>query len=342
MKIWFFWTPSLAARVLSDIWAQRDIEVAFVVTNPDKPTGREQILTPTPVKTLALENHITVYTPERIRENHELIENIRSYQCDYFIVVAYGKILPNAVLAWPLKMCINIHGSILPKYRWASPIQSALLHGEAITGVTIMKMSEGMDEGDILKIREIPIDENETSGTLFEKFAKISWPTLIQTLRELEHGGITPLPQDTTQATYCKKIEKEDGLIDWTKSARELYHKWQAYTPWPGIYTMYEGKRLLLEKISLLCHREEWSDPENETGISNTGDWMVDPQGVYWLSQARNDDTIGQVRKLDNGSICVICGEWLLTLEQVKLEWRKSQSIRDFVNGNQRLLTYRL
>lgn len=115
-----------------------------------------------------------------------------------------------------------------------------------------MKMSEGMDEGDILKIRNIRIEAKETSETLFEKFAAISGPTLIQTLLELEHGGITPLPQDHASATYCKKIEKEDGLVDWSKSVKEIFHMWQAYTPWPGIYTMYEGKRLLLELVSVI------------------------------------------------------------------------------------------
>lgn len=146
-------------------------------------------------------------------------------------------------------MCINVHGSILPGYRGASPIQSALLSGDEKTGVTIMQMSLGMDEGDILKIREISIDATETSATLFEKFAEISGPTLIDTLKELETGGITPLPQDESRATYCQKIEKEDGLVNWSRSAKEIYQTWQAYTPWPGIYTMYEGKRLLLEVI---------------------------------------------------------------------------------------------
>ena len=137
-----------------------------------------------------------------------------------------------------------------------------------------MQMSEGMDEGDILKIRTISIDERETSETLFEKFAFVSGPALIQTLRELEHGGITSLPQKHDEATYCKKIEKEDGLVDYSKSAEEIYHMWQAYTPWPGIYTMYEGKRLLLESISVSRHRDEGSNPEKQKGILNS-DWIA-------------------------------------------------------------------
>ncbi len=324
MKIGFFWTPSLASRVLEDLLRADGIEIAFVVTNPDKPVGREQVLTPSPVKSLALKNNIDTYTPGRIRENIEFLQKIATYQCDYFVVVAYGKILPKALLELPKKMCINIHGSILPKYRGASPIQAALLAWEKWTGVTIMQMSEGMDEGDILKIREIPIDTRETSGTLFDKFSVISGRALIDTLHELEMGGITPLPQNNSEATYCKKIEKEDGLIDWSKSADTIYHMWQGYTPWPGIYTMHEGKRLLLEKVSLLRHREEQSDVAIQDSAVQSMDCFV----------PRNDGIVGQVIQCDDGSIGIICGEWILTLDQVKLEWKKSQSIRDFVNGN--------
>jgi methionyl-tRNA formyltransferase len=200
-----------------------------------------------PVKELAIAKSIPVLQPVKVRGNSEFLDEIRSYGCDYFIVVAYGKILPLELLEIPRQMCINVHGSLLPAYRGASPIQAALLHGEKETGVTIMQMSEGMDEGDMLKLRTIAIDPTETSESLFAKFAAISGPALIDTLRELTHGGITPLPQDASEATYCKKIEKEDGLIDWTKSAKEIYQMWQAYTPWPGIFTHYEGKRLLLE-----------------------------------------------------------------------------------------------
>lgn len=302
VRIGFFGTPELAASVLADIIKHPWFEVSFVVSNPDKPFWRDQALKPTPVKILALEAWIPVLTPWKIKSNNEFLDTISGFNCDYFVVVAYGRILPLALLEIPKKMCINIHGSILPKYRWASPIQSALLEGEIETGVTIMQMSEWMDEGDMLKVRNISIDTEETSGTLFEKFSQISGPTLIQTIEELEHGGITPLPQDHKKATYCKKIEKEDGLIDWSKSALEIYHMWQAYTPWPWIYTLYDGKRLLLEQV-------------NHTPWVSWAIWKVFIQA--------------------NGIIWIQCGEWILTLSQVKLEWKKSQSIKDFVNGNQ-------
>ncbi len=308
IRIGFFGTPILARDVLLDLLSASDMEVVCVVTNPDKPWGRDQMMRSTPVHELAKERNIPVLTPTKIRENTDFFDTLRSFECDYFIVVAYGRILPMELLEIPKKKSINIHGSILPKYRWASPIQSALLHGEKQTGVTIMEMSEGMDEGDILKIRIIPIDSQETSETLFEKFSKISGPTLIQTLRELETGGITPLLQNHTEASYCKKITKEEGLIDWSKSAEEIYHMWQAFTPWPGIYTMYEGKRLLLESVaSISRERREW-------------------------------EKYGTVIQLDHGIIGIICSEWILTLDQVKLEWKKSQSIKDFANGHKEFI----
>jgi methionyl-tRNA formyltransferase len=304
MRIGFFGTPSLSASVLQDLIDSSGIDVVFVVTNPDKPIGRSGDLQSTPVKNLAIEHNIPVYTPMSVRNSVEFFEILRSYDCDYFVVVAYGKIVPQEILDIPHRMCINIHGSMLPAYRWASPIQSVLIHGEKETGVTIMQMSIWMDEGDILKIRHIPIDSDETSSTLFEKFAKISGPTLVDTLRELQLWGITPLPQDSTLATYCKKIEKEDGLINWNQSSIEIYHKWQAYTPWPGIYTTYENKRLLLEEV--------------------------------WVSEIKIEEwKPGTVLKLENGMIWVVCSHWVLTLQRVKLEWKKSQSIHDFINGNQ-------
>ena len=326
MRIWFFWTPYLAACVLEDLISHENIEVAFVVSNPDKPFGREQIMRPTPVKELALKEWIPVFTPEKVRNNTEFLDTIRGYDCDYFVVVAYGKILPIELLAIPKKMCINVHGSILPKYRGASPIQSALLHGEKETGVTIMQMSEGMDEWDMIFVEKIPIAEDETSETLFQKFAEISGRTLIEAILNLESWILNLVPQDASFATYCTKIEKEDGLIDWNQSSTEIYHKWQAYTPWPGIYTIYEGKRLLLEKVSLLCH-PEWNE-----GFMNTQEQLDSS------AKPQNDETHGTVIKLETGEIGIVCREWILTLEQVKLEWKKSQNIRDFVNGNQKFI----
>lgn len=300
IKIGFFGTPELSRAVLQEALESDFCDIAFVVTNPDKPVGRKQSLTPSPVKILAEQHHLPIFQPEKIRNNDDFIKKITEFQCDYFVVVAYGKILPKEILDIPKKLCINIHGSILPKYRGASPIQSALLCGEQETGVTIMKMSEKMDEGDILFIEKIPIESNETALTLFEKFGKIAPKTLLKTLQLYENNAIIPEVQDEKSATYCTKIAKEDGKIDWNRTASEIYHQYQAYTPWPWIFAFYKGKRVLFEKISWKKN-DEFSAPK--------------------IVQC--DEKIGvQV----NGGV--------IFPEIVKPEGKKSQNFLDFLNGN--------
>lgn len=185
VRIGFFGTPELSRRVLEDFLRHPGFEVAFVVTGEDKPVGRHQLLTVNPVKELALEKGLPILQPARIRGNTELLETIASYGVDYFVVVAYGKILPKELLAIPKKYPINIHGSILPKYRGASPIQAALITGEKETGVTIMVMSEGMDEGGIIDVQKIGVDVHETTQTLFEKFAEVSGTFAAEALLKL-------------------------------------------------------------------------------------------------------------------------------------------------------------
>lgn len=311
MKIWFFGTPELAQKVLADLINDDRFKVAFVVTNPDKPIGRSSIPCPSPVKKLANMHNITALQPEKITWNEQLLNHICSFHCDYFVVVAYGKILPKSILEAPKNMCLNVHGSLLPKYRWASPIQSALLQGEDETGVTIMRMNERMDEGDIILTQKIPIKKTDTSKTLFEVFEKISGKALISAIEWLENWNLKPIPQNHTDATYCKKITKEDGTIDWKKSATEIYAMWQAYTPWPWIYTYYNQKRLLLEGVDFQYHDTKHT-------------------------------TVWKVIRTKDGKIGIICGQWILTLHQVKLEWKRSQSIQDFINGNQNFISSHL
>jgi methionyl-tRNA formyltransferase len=310
IRIGFFGTPELAANVLQDLLLDVRFDVVFAVTNPDKPIGRSAVLTPTPVKVLARNHGLPVYTPHRIRENYDLFAMLETYSCDYFVVVAYGKILPQAVLDIPKKLCINVHGSILPKYRWASPIQSALLHWETQTGVTIMSMSLGMDEWDTLFVEPIDIDLVDTSLTLFEKFAQISWDTLIRAILWYESWHLSLAPQDHAQATYCKKIEKEDGIISWNQSAQAIYHMWQAYTPWPGIYTTFAGKRLILEWVRA---------------------WVPDGPLPEWSPWS--------VIQMDTWEVGILCREGILLVHQVKLEGKKSQHIRDFLHGNQSFIS---
>ncbi|MDD5197374.1 MAG: methionyl-tRNA formyltransferase [Candidatus Gracilibacteria bacterium] len=301
IRIGFFGTPHLSARVLQDFLNSPQFKVDFVVTGEDKPIGRHQIITPNEVKNLALSQSIPVLQPARIRGNTEFLEEMQSYGVDYFVVVAYGKILPTEALRVPKKYPINIHGSLLPKYRGASPIQAALINGETETGVTIMVMNEKMDEGDIIDVKKIGIATSETAETLFEKFEEVSGNFAIKTIQKLDKGELVPRKQNENEATYCKKIMKEDGLLDFSKSAEKLYHLHQGLTPWPGVYTMYKGKKCIIEK----CFYTPHSEGDNEIGT-------VVQKGT---------------------EIGIVCGKGLLTLSQVKLEGKKSQSIKEFLNG---------
>lgn len=242
---------------MQDFLDHPGFEVIFVVTGEDKPVGRHQIVTPNEVKTLAIAHSIPVLQPARIRGNTEFLEEIKSYGADYFVVVAYGKILPLEVLYTPRKYPINIHGSILPRYRGASPIQAALIAGETETGVSIMVMDEQMDEGDVIDVKKIKIAADETTETLFRKFEEVSGTFAAETILKLDKGMLVPQEQNGDEATYCKKITKEDGLLDFRKNTEELYHLYQGLTPWPGIYTFYKGKKLIIEK----CFHEK--SPEN-------------------------------------------------------------------------------
>lgn len=211
-----------------------DVEVSYVVSQPDRPVGRHATVTPSPVSLLAMEHGLPLFRPERVRGNIEFLEELQKFDVDFLVVVAYGNILPVSILELPKLLPINIHGSILPAYRGASPIQSALLAGDSHTGVTIMEMTAGMDEGGILEIVKIDIAPDETSDSLFGKFCEISGSALLSALRKYEKGEISVVEQDHGVATYTKKLDKEDGRIRWADmAAKEAYHRWQACTSWP-------------------------------------------------------------------------------------------------------------
>lgn len=242
MKIIFMGTPDYAADILQKIIDNEDMEVVAVYTQPDKPVGRKKILTPPIVKTLALKNGIKVYQPKRLRDE-ETVKEILNTGCDYIIVAAYGQILPKEILEHV--PCINLHASILPHYRGASPIQQTLLNGDDKTGVTAMLMDEGLDTGDIIKIKEITVDKDETAESLFKRLTKTASDLTIDVLKHFD--SYTPLKQDESLASHCKKITKQDGLVEFD-DAYELYNKYRAFTPWPGIYL---ESGLKLKKIEL-------------------------------------------------------------------------------------------
>jgi methionyl-tRNA formyltransferase len=295
MKIGFFGTPELSARVLQDC-ISAGFEIVFVVSQPDKAVGRSSALIPSPVSKVAIAHNIPLLRPERIRGNAEFLLAISSEPVDYFAVVAYGKILPDDILAIPQALPINIHGSLLPKYRGASPIQSALLAGELITGVTIMQMTSGMDEGAILRTQEIVIDSWETSETLFRKFAEVSGPVLIDTIKSHAAGLIIPQEQDHYQASYTSKFTKSDGeIFPLIETALQIYRKYQAFTPWPGLWFILDGQRYKLGGISLSERTDllpgyacQWAGGALELGCNSgvitieriTPEWKPEKQGA--------------------------------------------------------------
>jgi len=261
MKIAFFGTPEFAWEILSWVLEYPEIDCKLVVSQPDKPVWRKKQLLATPVKQVALDVGMKVQQPEKIKKNTPFHEYLESLDLDFIVVVAYGKIIPEAILDIPKYGCINIHGSMLPKYRGASPVQTAVKDGLTETWLTTMYMSKGMDEWDILKIAKVDIDNIDTSEDIFKKFVQI-WPELlVQTLREIVSWDLEWISQDHSEATHCGKISREDWEVFFAKqSAQEIYNTYRAYTPWPGIYTWFEGKRLVLEEVSVY-NEAMWETP---------------------------------------------------------------------------------
>lgn len=253
MKIVFLGTSEIGVPILESLIDNH--EVLAVVTSPDKPVGRKQELTPSPIASVAKQHKIQVLKPKKVRNNpdflSELAEIVDSRYIDIFVVVSYGKILPQELLDLPPLKTINVHFSMLPKYRGAAPVQFALLNGETKTGTSIFILDAEVDHGSILATKEMAIDPNDTNITLQAKLADISADLLIDTLPKYQSGEISPQEQDHSQATFTKIIKKEDGLIDWTKSAQEIYNQFRAYQPWPGIYTTWQGKILKIINCKL-------------------------------------------------------------------------------------------
>ncbi|SHJ61289.1 methionyl-tRNA formyltransferase [Anaerobranca californiensis DSM 14826] len=243
MRIIFMGTPEFAVPTLKKLYQSKH-EIVAVVTKPDQKRGRGQKVSFSPVKELAISHGTLVLQPEKIKGNNDFIDTLIKLNADVFVVVAYGKILPKKVLDIPKKGCINVHGSLLPKYRGAAPIHWALLNGEKTTGVTTMLMDEGMDTGDMLLKAEIPIEEGDNVETLHEKLAEIGADLLIKTLEQLEEGTLKPEKQQEALASYAPMVTKEMGLIDWSLPAKNIYNKLRGLNPWPGTFTYIRGDRL--------------------------------------------------------------------------------------------------
>lgn len=253
LKIIFAGTPDFAARHLDALLASEH-QVVGVFTQPDRPAGRGNKLTPSPVKVLAQAHDVPVFQPKSLKpaENQQLVADL---QADVMVVVAYGLILPKAVLDMPRLGCINVHGSLLPRWRGAAPIQRSLWAGDAETGVTIMQMDVGLDTGDMLHKLACPITEHDTSATLYDKLAQLGPEGMLKTLEQLANGSIQPEKQDEALVSYAEKLSKEEARLDWTLSAAQLERCIRAFNPWPMSYFMVDDQPVKVWQASVLPHQ---------------------------------------------------------------------------------------
>ncbi len=242
MKVIFMGTPDFAVGTLEAL-IDAGHEIVLVVTQPDKPKGRGGKMQFTPVKEVAVAHDIPTFQPKKIREK-ECIETLRGYEADICVVVAFGQILPKEILEMTPYGCINVHASLLPKYRGAAPIQWAVIDGEKVSGVTTMQMNEGLDTGDIILKTEVPLDEKETGGSLFDRLSKEGADLCVKTLKALEDKTATWTPQGDTTTSYAKMLTKELGNIDWSESAVSIERLIRGLNPWPSAYTDWQGKTM--------------------------------------------------------------------------------------------------
>lgn len=279
MRAVFMGTPDFSVPVLSAMAQAEDIEVVGVVTQPDRPKGRKGDLVPSPVKEEAMKYNIPLLQPEKIRQP-EAVEQLRAWNPDVIVVVAFGQILTKDVLDIPPMGCINVHASLLPKYRGAAPIQYAVLDGLKETGVTTMYMDEGLDTGDILLQQVVPISEKETGGSLFDKMSEAGAGLLIRTLEGLSQGEIERRPQ-TGESCYVGMIKKSMGEIDWSRSAEEIERQIRGLDPWPSAYTYRNGRMLKLWGADVLPGYAEAASPGEVTEVQKdrillqTGDGIL-------------------------------------------------------------------
>lgn len=299
IKIIFFGTSEFS-EVILDSLIKAGYDIAGAFTQPDQKVGRRQEWQKTPVKILAEKNGIPVFNPRKL--DTVALEEIKKITPDLIITAAYGKIIPQSILDIPKFGAINVHPSLLPKFRGPSPIQNVLLTGERETGTTIMLMDAGMDTGDILAQKNISIDPDEKLPELSQKLSVLSAELLLEAIPLWTEGKIQPQKQKNEDATSCRLISKEDGKIDWRESAQKIYNKYRAFYSWPGIFTVWNGKRIKLNKIYL---------GKNESGKK------TEP---------------GKIVQID-GKIVVGTGEGMIILEELQLEGKPGVKITDFVNG---------
>ncbi len=305
MKLIFMGTPEFAVPSLRKL-IEAGHEIIAVFTQPDRPVGRKQIITPPPVKVFAAERGLTIHQPTKIRtaEAREQIEPLFK-RADAGVVAAYGRILPEWMLDAPRFGCINVHSSLLPKYRGAAPINWAIARGEPETGVTIMQMDAGLDTGPMLSQRAITIGNEETAAELTPRLAELGADLLVETLGKLERGEIKPQPQNDAEATLAPILKREDGEIDWTMAAEEIFNRRRGFTPFPGCHTFFNNHRLEIIKAG------------------------VEPVGTL-----ADQYQPGEVCEMTKDGFVVACGAATrLRITEVQLEGKRAMAARDFLNG---------
>ncbi|RRF96196.1 MAG: methionyl-tRNA formyltransferase [Lachnospiraceae bacterium] len=309
MRVIFMGTPDFAVPILDGL-AAAGHRIVLVVTQPDKARGRGRKVTYSPVKEWAVEHNVPTYQPERIR-NPESIEAVNNIPAEVGVVAAFGQILPKEILDHPKYGCVNVHASLLPKYRGAAPIQWSILNGDEYTGVTTMQMGPGLDDGDILLQEKVKIADDDTGGSLFDKLADVGASLLVKTLEGLENGEITPIPQNDAESTHVGMIRKDMGKLDFSIDASVLERHVRGLYPWPGTYTYFEGKSLKVYRASVIGEAELTPDEKNAA-----------------------IGTIVRISTEGDGSIAVRCSSGALSISALQLEGKKRMSAAAFLNGH--------
>lgn len=301
MKVIFMGTPDFAVYSLRALLTKH--EVVAVVTQPDKPKGRGKKMQFTPVKELALEHGIEVLQPEKVREP-EMVEQLRSYGADLIAVTAFGQLLPESILNMPKYGCINVHGSLLPEYRGAAPMQRAIIDGKKVTGITTMFMAKGMDTGDMLLKTEVEILPTDNFETLHDKMAEAGAALLLETIDGLEAGTIVRIPQDDALATYAPMIHKETGHIDWSKQGQQIIDLMRGLHPGPGAYAIYEEEPLKMF-------------------------WAETAEGNY------PDAAFGEIVEVTKKDFAVKCGDGILRIKEVQARGGKKMAADAYLRGHE-------
>ncbi|MBI1941413.1 MAG: methionyl-tRNA formyltransferase [Acidobacteria bacterium] len=301
MNLIFCGTPQFAVPTLEKLLAEK-FNFELVITNPDEPSGRGYELKPPPVKQVAEKAGLKIFQPAKMKDPATR-EFLSEFHPDAMVVVAYGHIIPPWMIELPRVGCINLHASLLPKYRGAAPIQWSLIHGERTTGVTTMLIDPGMDTGDVLLQRQVEVRDDDTTETLSERLGALGADLMVETLRGLERGEITPHPQDHAQATLAPMLKKEHGRINWSLPAQEIAWRVRGLRPWPGAYTTFRGKMLHI--------------------------WAALPAIIVGPTPSEPSELF-----VEPGKLLVACGAGtILQIQELQLEGRKRISARDFING---------